>query len=147
MRLFPVITAISVSSLAVSGGVTYLYWYGKNTCPLTTDKYMKMALDGNLLVENEREVNSKLITALKDEFIASGLQVNPVFSHLKPLTESDNAWTNCFDDAWKDPSENFQSEVDLNNTETWAHFMRSEYCKGISAGILAEWSYFIAPFD
>ena len=50
MRFFPVITVIGVSSLAASGGVVYLYWYGKNSCPKTTDNYTKMVQDGNVLI-------------------------------------------------------------------------------------------------
>ena len=36
MRLFPIITVLSVTTLGATGGTVYLFWYGKNNCPKTT---------------------------------------------------------------------------------------------------------------
>ena len=46
MRLFPVVTALTVTTLGVTGGVVYLSWFGKNKCPKTTQTYLEMAERG-----------------------------------------------------------------------------------------------------
>jgi hypothetical protein len=64
MRLFPVVTVLTVTTLSATAGSVYLFWYGKNKCPETTQTYLQMAESGSSTVADEKAVNEEIISGL-----------------------------------------------------------------------------------
>lgn len=91
------------------------------------------------------QVNQQFISAIQSKYIASGLEATPGFSKLDPVKKTEGAWKNCWDIAWTEQSY-VESQVDLNNQDTWELFLRSEYCREVISGVTPEWAYSIVPF-